>query len=66
MTQSQRKLVGTVGILLSLVLWSILGTALYANFFAGAPPLGLIAFFCVAGGSWFFPAAVLIKWMSRP
>lgn len=66
MTQRTRKLTGTMLILLSIVVWGWLGTFLYMQFFAGLPPVGLIAFFAVAGGSWFFPAASIIRWMSKP
>lgn len=66
MTQSTRKLIGTVLTLGSIVLWCILGGAIYMNWLAAAPWWALILFFAVAGGSWFFPAAWIIRWMAKP
>jgi hypothetical protein len=36
------------------------------SWLAAAPWWGLILFFAVAGGLWFFPAAWIIRWMARP
>lgn len=66
MAQRTRKQIGTLLILLSLVVWGWVGTFFYMQVFAGLPPLALIAYFAVAGGSWFFPAARIIRWMSAP
>ena len=66
MTQSTRKLIGTVLTLISIVVWCILAGAIYANWLGGAPWWALILFFAVAGGSWFFPAAWIIRWMAKP
>lgn len=67
MTQSTRKLLGVFLILGSLVLWSVLGTWIYMSLFSATSPWWLlIGFFAVLGTSWFFPAAWMIRWMSRP
>jgi hypothetical protein len=66
MTQSTRKLIGTVLVLVSIVVWCILVGAAYANWLGEAPWWGLIVFFAVTGGLWFFPAAWLIRWMAKP
>jgi hypothetical protein len=66
MTQRTRKLIGTLLTLLSIVVFAIGAGAIYANFLAGAAWWILIAFFAVAGLSWFFPAAWIIRWMARP
>ena len=66
MTQRNRKLIGTILTLGSIVVWCILAGAIYANWLGTAPWWALIAFFAVAGGLWFFPAAWIIKWMARP
>lgn len=66
MNQSQRKLSGTVGLLLLTLAWAFGGTALYLLLPAGLPGIVLIGFFCIVGLGWFFPASVLIRWMSKP
>lgn len=66
MTQSTRKLLGTFLILLSLVLWSALGMWIYMSFLGATAWWVLIAFFAVVGMGWFFPAAWIITWMSKP
>lgn len=66
MNESTRKLVGTVLVLVSIVVYSIVAGAIYANFLAGAPWWALIVFFAVAGALWFFPATWIVRWMSRP
>jgi hypothetical protein len=66
MTQSTRKLLGTLLILGSLVVWSILWSWIYMALLGDAPWWGLIIYFCIAGSSWFFPATWIIRWMSRP
>ena len=66
MTQRTRKLLGTLLVLLSIVVYSILVGTIYANFLAAAPWWALLAYFAVAGALWFFPAAWIVRWMSRP
>ena len=66
MTQSTRKLLGTVLILLSLLVWSVLGMWIYMSFLGAAAWWLLICFFAVVGMGWFFPATWIIRWMARP
>lgn len=66
MTQSTRKLIGTVLTLLVLVLYVALATALYVTFLTGAPQLALLAYFAVAGLCWAIPVGFIIRWMVRP
>ncbi|MBK8083064.1 MAG: DUF2842 domain-containing protein [Devosia sp.] len=66
MTQSTRKLTGTVLILLSIVVWSIGASWIYMSFLGAAAWWLLIGFFAVAGISWFVPAAAIIRWMALP
>lgn len=66
MTQSTRKLLGTVLILLSLVVWSVLGMWIYMSFLGAAVWWLLIGFFAVMGMSWFYPATRIIRWMAKP
>ena len=66
MSQSTRKLLGTLAVLGSIILWSIAATAIYVTALPNAEWWVLIVFFAIAGTSWFFPAAWIIRWMSRP
>ena len=61
MTQSNRKLLGTVLILLVLVAWSVLGMWIYMSFLGAAAWWLLIGFFAVMGVGWFFSAAWIIR-----
>jgi RsiW-degrading membrane proteinase PrsW (M82 family) len=64
--QSARKLVGTFGVVALVVVYVIAAGAIYANFLGGQPWWVLLSFFAIAGLSWFFPAAWLIRWMAKP
>ena len=66
MSQSTRKLIGTLAVLGSIIVWSIVITAIYLAMMPNADWWVLILFFAVGGTSWFFPAAWIIRWMSRP
>jgi Mg2+/Co2+ transporter CorB len=66
MTQSTRKLLGLLLILGSLVVWSALGTWIYMNFFGAAAWWAQIVVLAIVGTAWFFPAAWIIRWMSKP
>jgi hypothetical protein len=66
MSQSTRKLLGTLAVLGSIILWSIAATAIYVTVLPNADWWVLIVFFAIAGTSWFFPAAWIIRWMSGP
>ena len=65
-TQRSRKLLGTLGVVGLIVVYSIGVGAIYANFLGGQPRWVLIGFFATAGLLWFFPAAWLIRWMAKP
>ena len=66
MTQRNRKLMGIVLILLSLVIWCVLGTGIYLLFPPDLPALLIMPYFVVAGMSWLLPAMWIIRWMARP
>lgn len=66
MTQSNRKLAGIILLLLSIIAWSVVAGTIYAGFLGGAQWWVLIIYFAAAGLTWFFPAAWIIRWMSRP
>ena len=66
MTQNTRKMIGTLLVLASIIVWCVLGVAIYSTWLAGAPWWALIVFFAVTGGLWFVPASWIIRWMARP
>ena len=66
MTQSTRKLIGTMLTLVLIVVYAFLATAIYLQFLQGAPPLGLLAYFVIAGLGWGVPTAFIIRWMAKP
>ena len=66
MTQRNRKLVGILLILMSVVAVLSIGTAIYVTLLIGQSPLMLIAFFAVTGLAWIVPAMAIIRWMVRP
>ena len=66
MTQSTRKLAGTVLILLSIVVYAWLATSIYAAFLTAASNWLLLLYFAVAGLLWVLPAMLIIRWMAKP
>lgn len=66
MTQSTRKLIGTLFVIGSVFVYSGLVLWLYTSFLEGQPWYLLIAFFAITGVCWFFPASWIIRWMSKP
>jgi hypothetical protein len=66
MTQSTRKLLGTVLTLVVLVAYAWAATSIYTAFLTGEPALLLLAYFAVAGLLWAVPVGFIIRWMARP
>jgi hypothetical protein len=62
----QRKLIGTVLMLLLVIVWSLLAMALAQAPFIAASRLVQFVYYVVAGLGWVLPAMPLISWMSRP
>uniref|UniRef100_E6VIL4 DUF2842 domain-containing protein n=1 Tax=Rhodopseudomonas palustris (strain DX-1) TaxID=652103 RepID=E6VIL4_RHOPX len=61
-----RKLIGTVGLLLLAIVWSLTAMA-----FAQVPVIAVskwlqAIYYMVAGLGWVLPAMPLVTWMSRP
>ena len=61
-----RKLIGTVGLLCLVVVWSLAGMAIAQTPWLAASRLAQAIFYVVAGLGWVLPAMPLIAWMSRP
>jgi hypothetical protein len=66
MTQSTRKLAGTLLTLVVLVAWAGVATAIYVAWLTGLPSPVLLAYFAIAGLGWALPVARIIRWMARP
>ncbi|RUT32558.1 DUF2842 domain-containing protein [Arsenicitalea aurantiaca] len=66
MTQSTRKLIGTLLTVFSLIVYSILAVIVYEAFLMDQVWWVLILFFAIAGLGWVFPAMAIIRWMARP
>ncbi len=61
-----RKLVGTIGLLLLALVWSLLGMAIAQVPWLAASRLLQAAFYVVAGLGWVLPAMPIVSWMLRP
>jgi Protein of unknown function (DUF2842) len=66
MTVRIRKLIGTVGLLVFLVLYTWVAVAIGAGRITEAAAHWQFAYFLVAGLLWVIPAGLLIRWMQRP
>jgi hypothetical protein len=62
----QRKLLGTVLLLLLVVVWSLLAMAFAQAPWIAASKLIQFVYYVVAGFGWAIPAMPLISWMARP
>ena len=66
MTQRNRKLIGALLCVASIVAWACLATSVYLAFPPELPWFVLIVYFVVAGMGWMFPAMAIIRWMAKP
>ena len=66
MRARSRKLIGTVVLLVFIILYVWLASAIGAGRISVAPAWAQLAFFLVAGLLWLLPAGILIRWMQRP
>jgi predicted membrane channel-forming protein YqfA (hemolysin III family) len=66
MTIRKRKLIGTVGLLVLVIVWSLAGMVIAQTPWLAASKLAQAIFYVVAGLGWVLPAMPLIAWMSRP
>jgi len=61
-----RKLIGTIGLLLLAITWSLIAMALaQAPVIANSKWLQAV-YYVVAGLGWVLPAMPIVTWMSRP
>jgi len=66
MTRKTRSLLGTIGIIAVTIGYPIAVAALLGEYLAKLPGWGSVPIFLVLGLLWFFPTAVLVRWMARP
>jgi hypothetical protein len=62
----QRKLLGTVALLVLVIVWSLLAMAFAQAPWIAASRLIQFTYYVVAGLGWVLPAMPIISWMSRP
>lgn len=61
-----RKLIGTIGLLALVMVWSLLAMALAQSALTDINGWIATLYYVVAGLGWVLPAMVLVKWMARP
>jgi len=61
-----RKLIGTIGLLVLVIVWSLAGMAVAQLPWLADSRLAQALFYVVAGIGWIVPAMPLVAWMSRP
>jgi hypothetical protein len=66
MRQRQRKLAGTVILLIVLTIYALAAMVLGAVLIPQLSNVGVFLFHAAAGLMWIVPAAFLVKWMQRP
>ncbi len=66
MSQSLRKLVGAVLLVLLAVLYALVATAIATARLADAPGWVHLLYFLFTGVLWVLPAMWLVSWMIRP
>ncbi len=66
MSTRTRKLIGTVGLLLLVAVWSLLTMALAQSVLTDINGWVAAAFYVITGLGWVLPAMPLVAWMARP
>lgn len=65
MNQRQRKLAGTVALLLFVIVYALLAMAAAIVLQVNAGKLTELAYYVIAGLAWVVPAGIIIKWMQK-
>jgi hypothetical protein len=65
MSQTVRKLIGTVLLVLLVIVYALVATAIAAAQLANAPGWAQALYFLVTGIAWVVPAMLIINWMIR-
>ena len=66
MTQSQRKLAGTVLLLAFIIVYVLLAMMVAAMVLPRAGRFAVFVYYALAGLAWVPPAGLIIRWMHRP
>jgi hypothetical protein len=66
MTIRQRKLIGTIALIVLVGVWSLLAMALAQSVLTSINGFVAAIYYVVAGLGWVLPAMPLVKWMTRP
>ena len=66
MSQTLRKLTGTVVLIILVVVYALVATAIAAARLADAPAWQHLMYFLVTGLLWVLPAMAVISWMLKP
>jgi hypothetical protein len=66
MTQRQRKLIGTVLLVMFVFVYALVVMAVGGIMMADKSGLTRLVFFAITGLVWVLPAGALIRWMQRP
>jgi Protein of unknown function (DUF2842) len=66
MSVRTRKLIGTVGLFVLVIVWGLLAMALAQSVLTNINGLVAAIYYVVAGLGWVLPAMPLVKWMAQP
>jgi len=66
MTRRTRGLVGTFLFIGVLIAYPVAVATLFGEWLATLPAWASILMLALFGGLWFFPAALIVRWMSAP
>ncbi len=66
MSQSTRKLLGTIALIVVTIVYPLAMMEVWARLLAGQPWWVAIGYALVAGLGWVLPAGLIIRWMARP
>ena len=66
MRRRTRKLIGTIGILVFVIVYGPVAMALAESRIVDAPQYLRVAAYVALGLAWIFPLMPLIRWMERP
>lgn len=66
MSNSTRRLIGTVALLALVIVWALLAMALAQSALTDVNGFVAAIYYIVAGLGWVLPAMPLISWMAKP
>lgn len=66
MSQSLRKLIGTIVMAVYVTVYALFAMLVGATMFAHSATWAQTLYYAVAGLIWVIPAGLLIRWMARP